>query len=144
MSNAAPTHALVYTSTAHPEADNRYLDDILVDATALNEAAGVTGVLLFDGERFLQYLEGAPEDVSSAFHRVQQSKRHSGINVLMEGEVPRRYFSKWSMACRHAAPSLMQRLQRIRWQSRVVPQLAEQGEQNSGIGLLLEFWKGRL
>lgn len=139
MSNP-PLHALVYVSHAAGKLDNAYLDSILVDALALNQVAKVTGVLLFDGERFLQYMEGPEAAVSAAFLRVQRSRRHSGIRVLMRGEVEQRYFSKWSMACRHADASILQRIERGRWESRMLPQMSADTSENDGLALLMQFW----
>lgn len=135
-----PLHALVYVSHAAGKLDNAYLDSILVDAMALNQVAGVTGVLLFDGERFLQYMEGSEAAVSAAFLRVQRSRRHSGIRVLMRGEVAERYFSKWSMACRHTEASILQRIERGRWESRMLPQISTDRSDNDGLALLMQFW----
>ena len=47
-------HAIAYVSQARPELAPQELDALLADATAFNRMAGVTGVLMFDGERFLQ------------------------------------------------------------------------------------------
>lgn len=140
MPTPAPLHALVYVSHAAGVLDNAYLDSILVDATTLNGVAEVTGVLLFDGERFLQYMEGSEAAVGAAFLRVQRSRRHLGIRVLMQGAVAQRYFGKWSMACRHADASILQRIERARWDTRVAPQLDADSEDNHGLALLQAFW----
>lgn len=140
MPTSGPLHALVYVSDAAGVLDNAYLDSILVDATTLNRVAEVTGVLLFDGQRFLQYMEGSEAAVRAAFLRVQRSRRHFGIRVLMQGEVAQRHFGKWSMACRHADASILQRIERARWDARAVPQLDADSEGNQGLALLQAFW----
>ncbi len=72
-----PIRAVVYMS----EAGNRLagdkfglasskLDQIVDDAAHFNLDAGVTGVLLFDGTRFLQYLEGPDDGIGVAYSRV--------------------------------------------------------------------------
>ncbi len=54
-------HAIAYASEARADLRQPIFDRLLADATAFNRVAGVTGVLMFDGSRFLQYLEG-PQD----------------------------------------------------------------------------------
>lgn len=143
MPTTAPLKVLVYASQAREGLANADLDTILDDAAALNAAAGITGVLLFDGQRFLQYLEGPADSVSVAFFRVQRSRRHSQIEVLMEGEsLAGRVFGAWSMACRHASPSLMQRLLRAKWEHLALPHLHAEGDADSGLTLLRGFWRG--
>lgn len=140
MTDPIPLHALVYVSHALGALDNAYLDSIQVDATTLNRVAGITGVLLFDGQRFLQYMEGSEAALGAAFLRVQRSRRHGGIRVLMQGEVAQRCFGKWSMACRHADASILQRIERARWDARVLPHLDADGTGNDGLALLQAFW----
>lgn len=72
-----PIRAVVYASEAVAEivADGLgqtegRLCSIIDDAARFNRDAGVTGVLLFDGERFLQYLEGPEDGLSVAYSRV--------------------------------------------------------------------------
>ena len=49
-------HAIAYASEARADLQTTDLDRLLADATAFNRVAGVTGVLMFDGSRFLQSL----------------------------------------------------------------------------------------
>ncbi|MFB3130618.1 MAG: BLUF domain-containing protein, partial [Lysobacteraceae bacterium] len=59
-----PIRAVAYVSEAGPAVagdpfglGSGKLDDLVDDAARFNRSAGVTGVLLFDGSRFLQYME---------------------------------------------------------------------------------------
>ena len=58
-----PLRAIAYASEAVASLSAERLRGLVNDAVAFNEAADITGVLLFDGHRFLQYLEG-PQPVS--------------------------------------------------------------------------------
>lgn len=53
-----PLRAIAYTSVAFEGIQASDIDRILAAATSFNKVAGVTGVLMFDGTRFLQYFEG--------------------------------------------------------------------------------------
>jgi hypothetical protein len=52
---------MTYISTASPGITNADVESILLKSRHGNRESGVTGMLLFDGRRFLQQLEGAGE-----------------------------------------------------------------------------------
>ncbi len=79
-----------------PNAD---LERTLVDASIHNRQHGVTGVLLYDGVRSLQYFEGPPAGLEAGSARIQAASKHTGIQVLVQGAIAQRHFWSWSMAC---------------------------------------------
>jgi hypothetical protein len=99
-----PIRAVVYASSASEAIagdklglSNGKLDQIVDDAARFNRNAGVTGVLLFDGERFLQYLEGPEDGLSVAYSRVLGASSHNGIVELQRGRVGQRRLPFWPM-----------------------------------------------
>lgn len=92
-----PLHALVYCSRAIPGLTFDQIDDLAKDAAAHNAIAGVTGVLLTDGKRFLQYIEGPEEGVALAYSRIINATSHLGVVELGRSEGGRRRFPYWSM-----------------------------------------------
>jgi len=99
-----PIRAVVYASEAGPQvADSgsglpsAKLEELVNDAARFNKDAGVTGVLLFDGTRFLQYLEGPEDGLAVAYSRVLGSQSHSGIVELQRGRVGQRRLPFWPM-----------------------------------------------
>lgn len=93
---------LVYISTSREEVSAAELQRILTASRRNNMRDGITGLLFFDGKRFLQALEGAPDKVTAAFARIREDARHSGVVVLSRREVEAREFGDWSMASRGA------------------------------------------
>lgn len=91
---------LVYISTARDAVAASDLQRILATSRRNNGRDGITGLLFFDGKRFLQALEGAPERVTAAFERIRDDRRHAGVVVLSRREVESREFGDWSMASR--------------------------------------------
>lgn len=91
-------HQLVYISTSREEITAETLQDILTVSRINNERAGVTGLLVSGGTRFLQVLEGPAEAVSATFERIAQDKRHFACVVLASKSVSERAFGDWSMA----------------------------------------------
>ena len=62
-----------------------------------NSRLGITGLLIFDGERFCQHLEGEADRVLSLFDCIKIDSRHSGCQVLYQGNISQRKFARFSM-----------------------------------------------
>ena len=62
-----------------------------------NQAANITGVLLYDGTRFLQVLEGEKGVIEAVFARILLDCRHTDVQILANGATERRQFKSWAM-----------------------------------------------
>ncbi len=91
------------------------LDALVQRAAAFNLEAGVTGVLLFDGVSFLQYIEGPEEGVERAYSRILASAFHSEIVELGRGTVGGRLLPYWSMHWLLADPTQLRSVARADW-----------------------------
>lgn len=133
-----PLRAIAYVSQARPELAPQELDLLLADATAFNRMAGVTGVLMFDGQRFLQYLEGPRDGLQSVYGRVLNASRHHGVQELAVGGVGARWFPHWTMANRRIEPLALTRIIDAPWAG------FNEGRPMTGEGfaLLLRSWTG--
>ncbi|MEL6328282.1 MAG: BLUF domain-containing protein [Planctomycetota bacterium] len=89
--------ALVYTSRTVRPNQFEDLHDILQVARLKNAASAITGVLLFDGERYLQFLEGDPVRIYALFERIQQDGRHEDVRLLAIADITERHFGNWNM-----------------------------------------------
>ena len=91
---------LAYASTAvRPFAPEALVD--LVDQARTNNAEhGLTGVLLYRRQRFLQLLEGEERAVLRLYAAIVADDRHEGVATLMRGRRIRRQFPTWTMAFR--------------------------------------------
>src|SRR5687767_3874522 len=89
---------LIYLSTARDSLPASELPAILAASQRNNRRVGVTGMLMFDGTRFLQALEGDEAAVRSAFERIRADGRHRGITVLSERRIAAPEFGTWDMA----------------------------------------------
>lgn len=88
---------LTYTSRARLDLTESDLADIHASARHFNALDGITGLLVFDGTRFLQILEGAEEAVDTLVERLRADPRHSAFEVRDERFVEERSFPGWSM-----------------------------------------------
>jgi hypothetical protein len=89
--------AFAYASQAIDGLPADKIEKLANDAASFNALAGVTGLLLFDGCRFLQYLEGPDDGIAAVYPRIHFSQSHSDIVELARGRVSRRRFPYWSM-----------------------------------------------
>ena len=89
---------LVYISSLTPGTPLAEIASILRSSRRNNAADRITGLLLFDGRRFLQALEGEAEAVERAFLRIRADPRHRAIVKLSERTVDVREFGDWAMA----------------------------------------------
>lgn len=74
------------------------VSDILRVARRRNATHHVTGLLVFDGDNFFQYLEGQIQNVSTAIASIQRDIRHRNMCMISQGEhLKSRCFPTWSM-----------------------------------------------
>jgi hypothetical protein len=91
---------LTYISTAVRDLRAEAIDDILAASRRNNRRDRITGLLLHDGRRFLQMLEGEPSIVEVAYSRILKDQRHRACVKLDERVVETRVFGDWDMAWR--------------------------------------------
>jgi Sensors of blue-light using FAD len=88
---------LMYASRATEPVRQDSLQAILKKSTSNNPGVGVTGVLCFSGEIFLQVLEGGRSQVSALYNRIAQDPRHRDVVLLSYEEIEERSFAGWAM-----------------------------------------------
>ncbi len=88
----------VYTSHSTGRQTAESIDRLLKHCAANNPKYGITGFLLFDGEYYLQLIEGNPVRVDALYERIRNDKRHEAPQALIRQTVRDRAFSNWSMA----------------------------------------------
>ena len=72
---------------------------IVKTARQFNEAHALTGLLVFDGLRFGQYLEGPAPALNSLIQRLSRDPRHTAFTPVLQAEVEgARRYPTWSMA----------------------------------------------
>jgi hypothetical protein len=89
---------LIYISSARNAVAPATLADILAVSRRNNARAGITGLLVVGGRRFLQALEGPEQAVLATYDRIQNDPRHRACVLLARRAVSEREFGDWSMA----------------------------------------------
>ena len=62
-----------------------------------NQAAGITGVLVYTGTDFAQLIEGRPDAVESLWCRLQADPRHHDVISFIDESAERAWFDTWRM-----------------------------------------------
>lgn len=96
MSYAPPFDQLLYISTVSPT-QQVDLAAILDLSRRNNRLAQITGLLMFNGKRFLQVLEGPPAAISATYARIAADRRHRAPVLLARKQIAEREFGDWSM-----------------------------------------------
>jgi hypothetical protein len=88
---------LIYTSYACESFSEEALISLLAECRSKNRPLGITGMLLYLQNKFIQVLEGERQVVKEVFSKINNDKRHKKIAIVMEGDSPERLFKDWSM-----------------------------------------------
>jgi hypothetical protein len=90
---------LIYVSSATRELMTRDgLADLMRTCRANNEAAGVTGLLLYAGGNIMQVLEGDRDAVETLYDKIGRDPRHKHPTRMIDFGIKERQFADWSMA----------------------------------------------
>jgi hypothetical protein len=90
---------LIYVSTASDSYGASVMRDVQASSARNNVPANISGLLLFDGMRFLQVLEGPARAVRERYAHILKDSRHFGVSVVSKKNVPARSFGNWAMLC---------------------------------------------
>jgi len=88
---------LVYISYASRPLREDDLLDILNESRLNNKKNGITGMLVYLREKFIQVLEGEYEAVNEVYKEIKSDLRHRKVTMVLEGNTETRLFKDWSM-----------------------------------------------
>lgn len=97
-------YRVVYLSSALQHFGLVDLDLLLTASRRRNIRDNVTGLLLHDGEHFIQALEGDETVLRHLMRRIEADPRHGGVSYVAAGQIGNRLFGRWAMAAGRAAP----------------------------------------
>lgn len=88
---------LLYASRAAEAVTQELTEAILQSSRKHNPALGITGVLCYGGDVYMQVLEGGREAVNELYTKIVRDERHRNIALLHYQEVAERKFAGWTM-----------------------------------------------
>lgn len=92
-----PLMTLTYRSRAAEAMTLEGLQHLRDVSAARNRMEGVTGVVLYDNQRFFQWLEGPPDSVARVWSSISRDPRHTDIEAISVHAAPTRLFGQWDM-----------------------------------------------
>ena len=98
MTHCAALYEVLYVSTLAPLHPPTVVAEIAARARHVNAELDVTGLLIFDGQRFCQQLEGPQKSVLKLIERIRNDPRHINVEVLHHGPLAGRRFQQFTLA----------------------------------------------
>lgn len=89
---------LLYVSRLSPVCTIEALQHILEVSRAHNPEHGITGLLCYDPDFFLQWLEGPRDAVNLLYKNIVGDARHEDVQIISYADITDRAFEEWSMA----------------------------------------------
>ena len=105
--------AVLYVSRSElfPATADEDVSLIIQASVQRNDAAGISGALVFTGTHFAQFAEGPADEVAKLLEQLHCDSRHSHMNIVLDEESETRRFSRWAMAYSGPAVLLAQQLE---------------------------------
>ena len=98
MNTNTKLYEALYVSTIAPDAPLSVVSEIAATSRTWNVAHDITGLLIFDGMRFCQQLEGRQKDVLALVERISNDTRHTHVTVFHHGAISERRFRSFALA----------------------------------------------
>jgi hypothetical protein len=90
-------YELIYVSALSTGASVTAVPDISRAARLANPALGITGLLVFDGNRFCQQIEGSMRMVVELFERISNDARNDHVSLLHQGAITQRRYRHFNV-----------------------------------------------
>jgi hypothetical protein len=100
----------VYASRPSAPLLPEILDRILEQSRRNNPVKGITGLLCFTNETFVQVIEGGRAEVCELYNAIVRDPRHRDVTMLAFEEIAERHFANWTMGqvnMEHVNPALL-------------------------------------
>jgi len=88
---------LLYASRAAEPVTSDLIDSILRSSHTHNPALGITGVLCYGGDVYMQVLDGGRSAVNDLYNKIVRDSRHREVMLLLYEEIAERRFAGWTM-----------------------------------------------
>ncbi|MCE2991175.1 MAG: BLUF domain-containing protein [Burkholderiales bacterium] len=88
---------LLYASRAHADNMAGAIESIVAQSRAHNPERGITGILCYGGDIFMQVIEGGRSEVNELYGHIVRDTRHRDVVLLKYDEITERRFAGWTM-----------------------------------------------
>jgi hypothetical protein len=105
---------ITYISRATEPMTAEQLLALLQQCLVNNASSGVTGMLLYGNETFLQVLEGEDKVVDRLVEKIKNDPRHFKVQFLHRRPIERRQYTDWSMGFKRVSDNELQHIEGLR------------------------------
>jgi len=88
---------LIYVSRTANEVEPQTVLDILTTSYKMNAENNISGMLVCDGEYFLQCIEGDEEAIDQLYSNICNDDRHFDIKLIGKVDIGHKDFKEWDM-----------------------------------------------
>ena len=131
---------IIYFSRAAINFDAQKLLELMEKARKYNSENGITGILLYGDEVFVQCIEGGEDEVTTLYEKIKTDPRHDQITTLSEVSTPTRSFSEWLMGCVEINDEEALKLSTARWEE-MNQEKNSSGNQSDGFNMMKTLWQ---
>jgi hypothetical protein len=103
-------YQIIYCSNSTKRFAEGELERLMSQSRIHNYSESITGMLCYDGQQFLQVLEGPQPAIEQLYAIICQDARHTDVTTVFRGAIRERVFGKWSMGLSYAATEALTRL----------------------------------
>ncbi len=134
-------HMIAYTSEYHGDLDNIPQVLTFIEATAKyqNPQYGISGVLFFENNNFLQIIEGPETSLRQLMKNIEADNNNKNITVLLDEAIEMGSFKDWNMDVFHLKSG-------VKFNARTLDRLTEQYKKilKPDSKMLMVFYKSLL
>jgi Sensors of blue-light using FAD len=88
---------LLYASRVSGQLTPAMVESIMLQSRRNNPERGLTGILCYSDEIFLQVLEGGRDEVCETYNAIVRDERNINVRLLSFEEISERRFGNWTM-----------------------------------------------
>lgn len=99
---------LIYKSIPTTSLTEKDLLEIAEQSKLNNVDNGLTGLLVYGNNEFVQIIEGDEDAIETLYKKLLTDTRHNNIRLVRRDGLERRYFPSWSMGFRSVSNKEMQ------------------------------------
>jgi hypothetical protein len=89
--------SLAYRSRARRPQTDIELKRLVEASQERNRSKSITGQLIYEDQRFFQWIEGPGDELKDLWESIKRDPRHSDIEVLGNQQIPARFFGNWNL-----------------------------------------------
>ncbi|MEO1054123.1 MAG: BLUF domain-containing protein [Bacteroidota bacterium] len=89
---------IIYTSTRTKDCTPEEIDKILEACQRNNSHLDITGLLLYNQDKFVQCMEGDYGKIKTLYDKIKEDDRHEKVALISYGPIKKRSFPSWQMA----------------------------------------------